>query len=372
MTATGSFMATVPYAAPEVLAGMPIDGRADIYALGCALFRLLTGSTPFPANNPAAIMLAHVQQPPPRVSDLAPWLPPALDAVVAIAMAKDPAARFARASDLAAAAATALRNPTARISGPMPIERRTAPALLPLPPMTPAPPTNVSPRPAPARRSKLPLIGAAAVVVIGLVVAGVVIAWPDDGSAPANDASPSAAATKPPTAPTSQGRPATDVAPQALRPILLSGEQIAAAVGGSQLVLDMDSDKLLDDSAEVGAPQCAAAWAPAQQSAYTGSTYSGADYTGVAVQELRALNAGVWQDGVVQAVVSLPSVPKVSGFVQEQQRAWAICAGQGPVTVTPPNSPPSTWTFTAPVTTAGIVTLTATPNGAKGWHLLVG
>ncbi len=119
MTATGSFMATVPYAAPEVLGGMPIDGRSDIYSLGCTLFRLLTGMTPFPATNGmAAVMMAHLQQPPPRVTDAVPTLPPALDAVIAIAMAKEPAARFPTAYALAEAAATALRNPTARIAGP--------------------------------------------------------------------------------------------------------------------------------------------------------------------------------------------------------------------------------------------------------------
>jgi eukaryotic-like serine/threonine-protein kinase len=46
LTMTGSVLATVPYAAPEVLAGMPIDGRADLYSLGCSLFRLITGRMP--------------------------------------------------------------------------------------------------------------------------------------------------------------------------------------------------------------------------------------------------------------------------------------------------------------------------------------
>ena len=68
LTVTGSVMATVAYAAPEVLASMPFDGRADLYFLGCTLFRLLTGKTPFsPANGMASVMLAHLQQPPPSV-----------------------------------------------------------------------------------------------------------------------------------------------------------------------------------------------------------------------------------------------------------------------------------------------------------------
>lgn len=89
LTVTGAVLATVAYAAPEVLAGDPFDGRSDIYSLGCTLFRLLTGRAPFPGTNGmAAVMLAHLQQPPPRVTDLVPTLPPAMDAVIAIAMAK--------------------------------------------------------------------------------------------------------------------------------------------------------------------------------------------------------------------------------------------------------------------------------------------
>jgi serine/threonine-protein kinase len=202
-------------------------------------------------------------------------------------------------------------------------------------------------------------IGAAVVVVTGLVVGGAVALWPRDESTTASGGASAVAPNRPATAP--QGRPATDVQPQALRPILLSAEQITQAAGGDQLVIDVDKNELLNDFAQVGAQQCVAAWAPAQQSAY-----AEAGYTGVAVQELRALNAGVWQDGVVQAAIALPSVMQVSGFMQNQVRAWTACAGQGPVTITPPSGAPTPWTFTAPVTTAGIVTLTATPSDGQG------
>jgi eukaryotic-like serine/threonine-protein kinase len=119
LTATGSLIATMAYAAPEVLAGTPIDGRADLYSLGCTLFRLLTGKTPFPnANGPVAVMMAHLHQPPPRVTDRVPGLPPALDAVIATAMAKDPSRRFQTAGDLAAAAVDALRGGAASATAP--------------------------------------------------------------------------------------------------------------------------------------------------------------------------------------------------------------------------------------------------------------
>jgi serine/threonine-protein kinase len=109
LTATGSVVATLPYAAPEVLAGVRFDGRADQYSLGCTLFRLLTGEAPFsPSGGAVAVVAAHLHQPPPTVSDRVPALSTAMDAVIATAMAKDPSRRFASARELAHAAAAAL------------------------------------------------------------------------------------------------------------------------------------------------------------------------------------------------------------------------------------------------------------------------
>ena len=119
LTATGSVMATVAYTAPEVLAGGSFDARADLYSLGCTLFRLLTGKTPYStANGPAAVMMAHLQAPPPRVSDAVAGLPPALDAVIATAMAKDPAQRFSSARELADAAASLVHAPISATTRP--------------------------------------------------------------------------------------------------------------------------------------------------------------------------------------------------------------------------------------------------------------
>lgn len=74
LTSTGSVLATLAYAAPEVLAGQGFDGRADLYSLGCALFRLLTGEAPFAAGAGAAVAVVagHLHQPPPTVSDRVP------------------------------------------------------------------------------------------------------------------------------------------------------------------------------------------------------------------------------------------------------------------------------------------------------------
>ncbi|OBB68506.1 serine/threonine-protein kinase PknH/PknJ [Mycobacterium sp. 852014-50255_SCH5639931] len=109
LTATGSVLATLSYAAPEVLAGQSFDGRADLYSLGCTLFRLLTGEVPFAAGGGAvAVIAAHLHWPPPKITDRLPGLSTAMDGVIATAMAKDPAHRFTSARELAHAAAAAL------------------------------------------------------------------------------------------------------------------------------------------------------------------------------------------------------------------------------------------------------------------------
>lgn len=128
-TAAGTVLASLAYAAPETLSGQPVDGRADVYSLGCALFRMLTGTVPFRRRGgAAAVIAAHLTDPPPRVTGLAPGLPPALDEVIATVLAKDPAARYQTAGAFAAAAADALTaSPEA---GATPGPRRRVPVAL--------------------------------------------------------------------------------------------------------------------------------------------------------------------------------------------------------------------------------------------------
>ncbi|MFF2396495.1 protein kinase [Nocardia sp. NPDC058114] len=108
LTQTGTFTATLAFASPEQLSGIALDGRADQYSLACTLFRLLTGTTPFDATNPVAVIQGHLQQPPPRASTLRSGITPALDAVIARGMAKRPEERFATCAEFAAAALRAL------------------------------------------------------------------------------------------------------------------------------------------------------------------------------------------------------------------------------------------------------------------------
>ncbi len=104
MTATGGFVGTLDYIAPEQVSGRPVDGRGDVYALGCVLYQLLTGVVPFPRDQEVAKIFAHLSMAAPEPSGVVPGLPAALDEVVARAMAKDPDERFASAGELARAA----------------------------------------------------------------------------------------------------------------------------------------------------------------------------------------------------------------------------------------------------------------------------
>ncbi|WKG08543.1 serine/threonine-protein kinase [Nocardia sp. PE-7] len=108
LTRTGAFLATLAYASPEQLSGEPVDHRCDQYSLGCTLFTLLTGESPFPADNPGAVVAAHLTKPVPRASAVVGDLPPGIDAVIARAMAKAPDERFDSCEEFARAAAAAL------------------------------------------------------------------------------------------------------------------------------------------------------------------------------------------------------------------------------------------------------------------------
>jgi DNA-binding CsgD family transcriptional regulator len=104
LTASGEWVGTLDYVAPEQLRGGEVDGRADVYSLGCVLYQCLTGEVPFPRDNELAKLWAHLSDPPPAASELVPAVPPALSALVGRAMAKDPDDRFASAGELGSAA----------------------------------------------------------------------------------------------------------------------------------------------------------------------------------------------------------------------------------------------------------------------------
>lgn len=113
LTATGSMVGTAAYAAPETIEGRPADHRTDIYALGCALFRLLTSRTPYEDNSLSAMLAGHLMRPVPHATEINPALPREIDDVIARALAKDPDQRFQTAGALAAATTAVLANAAA-------------------------------------------------------------------------------------------------------------------------------------------------------------------------------------------------------------------------------------------------------------------
>jgi len=108
LTATGEFIGTIDYIAPEQIKGQPVDGRADIYSLGCVLYECLTGRVPFAKDVDAAVIWAHVEERPTTPTSLRPALPPGIDDVMDRALAKDPADRYPSCRELTAAASAAL------------------------------------------------------------------------------------------------------------------------------------------------------------------------------------------------------------------------------------------------------------------------
>ena len=127
LTRAGAYVGTLDYVSPEQIRGEQLTARSDLYALGAVLYECLTGGVPFPRESEAALLYAHLSDMPPPPSAMRPGLPPALDAVVARALAKDPADRYGTATALIDAARDALasRPGTAHV----PVQRARPPRL---------------------------------------------------------------------------------------------------------------------------------------------------------------------------------------------------------------------------------------------------
>jgi serine/threonine-protein kinase len=108
LTIAGQFIGTPNYGAPEQINGGPVDGRTDQYALACVTYELLTGSVPFKREDPMMVLYAHAYADPPVLTAARPDLPPAVDAVLARGLAKQPDQRYPTCGDFADALREAL------------------------------------------------------------------------------------------------------------------------------------------------------------------------------------------------------------------------------------------------------------------------
>jgi beta-lactam-binding protein with PASTA domain/tRNA A-37 threonylcarbamoyl transferase component Bud32 len=100
LTQTGAVMGTATYFSPEQAQGLPVDPRSDVYALGVVLFEMVAGRPPFQGDNPVTVAYKHVREEPPALRDINPSVPVAFASIVAMAMAKSPADRYASSEDL--------------------------------------------------------------------------------------------------------------------------------------------------------------------------------------------------------------------------------------------------------------------------------
>ena len=100
LTTTGTVMGTPDYMPPEQAQGRAADFRSDIYSLGVVLFELFTGELPFDGDSVMAVVLKHIQEPPPRPRALNGRLPEELEAIILRCLEKDPAKRYQRVTEL--------------------------------------------------------------------------------------------------------------------------------------------------------------------------------------------------------------------------------------------------------------------------------
>ncbi|MFB7462023.1 serine/threonine-protein kinase [Streptomyces sp. NPDC056224] len=124
-TTVGQFVGTLDYVAPEQISGKPVDGRCDVYSLGCVVYETLAGGPPFERDDDMALLWAHQFDAPPPLTSRRSGLPAAVDEVLAKALAKSPEDRWSSClefTDALRRAGTGARPPTPGVRPPGPAE----------------------------------------------------------------------------------------------------------------------------------------------------------------------------------------------------------------------------------------------------------
>src|SRR6266536_1434108 len=124
LNSAGQLLGTAPYLSPEQAQGRPVDGRSDLYALGCVLYELLTGTPPFRGHSPLALVAQQVSKPPEPPSHRNSEVGAELDSVVLTALAKQPSQRYQTAEAMGQDLARMVRDR----GGPVPLRPAADPA----------------------------------------------------------------------------------------------------------------------------------------------------------------------------------------------------------------------------------------------------
>lgn len=177
LTVSGAFVGTPSYISPEAGRGEQVDERADIYSLGIVLYEMLTGTVPYDADTPYAVILKHINDPLPTPRQFNATLPDAVERVILKALAKNKEDRFQNATEFKAA----LEKAKEAAVGEMPTHAGwdTAPVIA-----GPADKTLVDSSQQPARRGGIPPIAIVGIMLVVLVGAAVAIFSNRPGSGP--------------------------------------------------------------------------------------------------------------------------------------------------------------------------------------------
>jgi serine/threonine-protein kinase len=252
----GPLLGTAPYLSPEQAQGGLVDGRSDLYALGCVLYELLTGTPPFPGVSAAAVVARQVTEAPEPPSRHCPQVGPELDAVVLTALAKQPSRRYQTAGAMGRDLARIVGDSGGAVLWQPGAGPASGPPGSPTTPSASARTAVIAARAvrAGARRpgwTRWALLAAAALVVV--VVAAAVWSLRGGGGTVQPQASPGPAAPSTPTTTTAPARPAATATTQPQPSVSAAMANLTEVVtsGQRQGTIDQAGEDLLHQAEDV-------------------------------------------------------------------------------------------------------------------------